>query len=113
MDSNILTDLGGDPSFYREGYNPVRGKIKDLGGIPIDYQHQNFVKEIHRLTGEGVDAFFDRYLYLAILQRAVPGRRVVDYGLTGSLPGGRLATDRPGARHYRDGCKGNTGGKSH
>jgi NADPH2:quinone reductase len=27
--------------------------VSDLGGIPIDYQHQDFVKEIHRLTSEG------------------------------------------------------------
>ena len=33
--------------------------VSDLGGIPIDYQNQDFVKEIHRLTGEGVDAVFD------------------------------------------------------
>lgn len=26
----------------------------NLGGIPIDYQHQDFVEEIHRRTGEGV-----------------------------------------------------------
>src|SRR3954469_6779926 len=25
--------------------------VADLGAIPIDYQHQDFVKEIHRLTG--------------------------------------------------------------
>jgi NADPH2:quinone reductase len=33
--------------------------VSDLGGIPIDYQDQDFVKEIHRLTGEGVDVVFD------------------------------------------------------
>src|SRR5947209_1424617 len=26
--------------------------VSDLGGIPIDYQHQDFVKEIHRVTSE-------------------------------------------------------------
>jgi len=29
--------------------------VSDLGAIPIDYQHQDFVEEIHRLTSEGVD----------------------------------------------------------
>jgi NADPH:quinone reductase-like Zn-dependent oxidoreductase len=29
------------------------------GGSPIDYQHQDFVEEMHRLTGEGVDVVFD------------------------------------------------------
>jgi NADPH:quinone reductase-like Zn-dependent oxidoreductase len=33
--------------------------VSDLGGIPIDYQHQDFVEEIHRLTSEGVDIVFD------------------------------------------------------
>ena len=27
--------------------------VSDLGGIPLDYQHQDFVKEIRRLTSEG------------------------------------------------------------
>ena len=33
--------------------------VSDLGGIPIDYQQLDFVKEVQRLTGEGVDAVFE------------------------------------------------------
>src|SRR5499427_5575708 len=33
--------------------------VSDLGGIPIDYQHLDFVKEIRHLTSEGVDVVFD------------------------------------------------------
>src|SRR4030095_13880755 len=34
--------------------------VSELGGCtPIDYQHQDFVEEIHRLTSEGVDVVFD------------------------------------------------------
>src|SRR5262249_40805945 len=33
--------------------------VSELGGIPIDYQHVDFVQEIHRLTREGVDVVFD------------------------------------------------------
>jgi NADPH2:quinone reductase len=33
--------------------------VSELGGIPIDYQRQDFVDEIRRLTGDGVDAVFD------------------------------------------------------
>src|SRR5438874_2137817 len=33
--------------------------VSDLGGIPIDYQQQDFVKEIHDLTSQGVDVVFD------------------------------------------------------
>jgi NADPH2:quinone reductase len=33
--------------------------IRELGGTPIDCRNTDFVKEIHRLTGDGVDAVFD------------------------------------------------------
>ncbi len=33
--------------------------VSSLGGIPIDYQDQDFVTEIHCLTGHGVDVVFD------------------------------------------------------
>src|SRR5215470_10335860 len=33
--------------------------VSGMGAIPIDYQQQDFVKEIHRLTSEGVDIVFD------------------------------------------------------
>src|SRR5262252_3964051 len=76
--------------------------VSDLGGIPIDYQHQDFVKEIHRLTGEGVDVVFDglggNYTWRS--REAVrPGGKVVVYGFTASLSGGRLASGRSGGRH--------------
>ncbi|MFN8475572.1 MAG: medium chain dehydrogenase/reductase family protein [Anaerolineae bacterium] len=75
--------------------------VSDLGGIPIDYQHQDFVKEIHRLTGEGVDAVFDPIAGPHLWQSREALRRggcVVGYGLTTSLRGGGLASDRPGRR---------------
>jgi NADPH:quinone reductase-like Zn-dependent oxidoreductase len=76
--------------------------VSDLGGIPIDYQHQDFVEEIHRLTSEGVDVVFDSIggTHIWRSRKAVrPGGRVVAYGLTGSLRDGRLASGRPGRRH--------------
>ena len=77
--------------------------VSDLGGTPIDYQQQDFVKEIHRLTGgEGVDAVFDSIggTHIWRSRRALrPGGRVVAYGLTGSLRGGRVASRRSGGRH--------------
>src|SRR6476646_6091934 len=33
--------------------------VSEMGGIPIDYQNQDFVQEIRRLTSEGVDVVFD------------------------------------------------------
>ncbi len=76
--------------------------VSDLGGIPIDYQHQDFVKEIHRQPSEGVDVVFDSIggSHIWRSRKALrPGGRVVAYGLTGKLHGGRLASGRPGGRH--------------
>ncbi len=76
--------------------------VSDLGGTPIDYQHQDFVTETHRLTGDGVDVVFESIGGAHIWRsRKVlrPGGTVVAYGLTGSLRGGRLASGRSGGRH--------------
>jgi NADPH:quinone reductase-like Zn-dependent oxidoreductase len=76
--------------------------ISDLGAIPIDYQHQDFVKEIHHQPSEGVDVVFDSIggTHIWRSRKALrPGGRVVAYGLTGKLQGGRLASGRPGGRH--------------
>src|SRR5262249_15375541 len=76
--------------------------VSDLGGIPIDYQHQDFVEEMHRLTGEGVDVVFDGIggTHMWRSRNALrPGGRVVVYGLTSSLRGGRLASGRSGHRN--------------
>jgi NADPH2:quinone reductase len=76
--------------------------VSDLGGIPIDYQHQDFVKEIHRLTGDGVDAVFDHIggAHLWHSRKALrPGGKVVGYGLISSIRGeGALSSGRPGRR---------------
>jgi NADPH:quinone reductase len=75
--------------------------VSDLGGITIDYQQQDFVKEIHRLTTEGVDVVFDPIggTHLWHSRRALrPGGRVVGYGLRSSLRGEGLASGRPGRR---------------
>jgi len=75
--------------------------VSDLGGIPIDYLHQDFVKEIHRLTSEGVDVVFDPMggTHLWHSRKALrPRGRVVGYGLRSSLRGEGLASGRPGRR---------------
>lgn len=76
--------------------------VTDLGGIPIDYQHQDFVNEIHRLTNEGVDVVFDSIggSHIWRSRKALRrGGRVVAYGLTGMLREGRLASGRSGRRN--------------
>jgi NADPH:quinone reductase-like Zn-dependent oxidoreductase len=75
--------------------------VSDLGGIPIDYQHQDFLEEMHRLTSEGVDVVFDGIggTHMWRSRKALrPGGRVVVYGLTSSPRGGRLASGRSGRR---------------
>jgi NADPH:quinone reductase-like Zn-dependent oxidoreductase len=79
--------------------------VSDLGAVPIDYEHQDFVREIRRLTGDGVDAVFEsiggRHIWLSreALRR---GGKVVAFGLTGSLHQGRSTGSGPGRRHrYR------------
>jgi NADPH2:quinone reductase len=76
--------------------------VSELGGIAIDYRDQDFVEEIRRLTGKGVDAVFDGIggTHIWRSRKALrPGGTVVAYGLTSSLDGGRLASGRPGRRN--------------
>jgi len=71
--------------------------VSDLGGIPIDYKHLDFVKEIYRVTSEGVDVVFDGIggPHMWRSRKALrPGGKVVVYGLTSSLSEGRLASGR-------------------
>jgi NADPH:quinone reductase len=75
--------------------------VSDLGAIPIDYQKQDFVKEIHRLTGDGVDVVFDHIggAHLWHSRQALrPGGTVVGYGLRTSVRGEGLTSSRPGRR---------------
>jgi len=75
--------------------------VSDFGGIPIDYQHQDFVKEIYRFTGDGVDFVFDPIDGTHLWQSREALRRggkVVGYGNTTSLRGKSLTSSRPGRR---------------
>src|SRR5581483_9070650 len=100
---SALLQLGRLAGLTMYGTCSARGAavVSGLGGFPIDYQHLDFVQEIRRLAGEGVDVVFDGIGGTHIWRsRAAlrPGGRVVAYGLTGSLRGGRLASGRPGRR---------------
>jgi len=101
---SALLQLGGLAGVEMYGTCSTRGApaVSELGAIPIDYQHQDFVKEIHRLTGEGVDVVFDSIggAHIWRSRKALrAGGKVVAYGLTGSLHEGRLAAGRGGRRH--------------
>jgi len=99
-----LLQLGRLAGLEMYGTCSARGAstVSDLGAVPIDYQHQDFVEEVRRLTGDGVDVVFDSMggAHIWRSRNALrPGGRVVAYGLTGSLRGGRLASGRSGGRH--------------
>jgi NADPH:quinone reductase len=79
--------------------------VFELGAMPIDYRGDDFVKEIYRLTGDGVDAVFDPIggAHLWHSRKALRrGGNVVGYGLITSLRGAGLASTSPGRRQrYR------------
>jgi len=99
-----LLQLGGLAGLQMYGTCSSRGApvVTRLGGIPIDYQSQDFVQVIRGLTGEGVDVVFDSIggPHIWRSRDALrPGGRVVAYGLTGSLRAGRRASGRSGRRN--------------
>jgi NADPH:quinone reductase-like Zn-dependent oxidoreductase len=106
---SALLQLGRLAGLEMYGTCSARGAatVSALGGIPIDYRESDYVKEVQRLTGgEGVDAAFDAIGGSHIWRSRTalrPGGRVVAYGLTSSLSGGRLASGRSGRRQrFRD-----------
>jgi NADPH:quinone reductase-like Zn-dependent oxidoreductase len=91
-----------DLTMYGTASSRGASAVSGLGGVPIDYQNQDFVKEIHRLTGEGADVVFDSIggTHIWRSRKALcRGGTVVAYGLTGSLRRGRSASGRSGGRH--------------
>jgi NADPH2:quinone reductase len=75
--------------------------VRDLGGIPIDYRSTDFVAEIRRLTGDGVDVVFDGIggdnLWRS-REALREGGRVVTYGFQSKMRKGRM-TKRTEGRH--------------
>jgi NADPH:quinone reductase-like Zn-dependent oxidoreductase len=96
---SALLQLGRLAGLEMYGTSSSRGApaVSDLGGLPIDYERLDFVKEIRRLTSEGVDVVFDGIggTHIWRSRNALrPGGKVVAYGLTSSLRGGRLVSGR-------------------
>jgi NADPH2:quinone reductase len=76
--------------------------VKNLGATPIDYRNSDFVQEIRRRTGDGVDAVFDGIGgdNLGRSREALrEGGRVVVYGFQAKLQGGRMVSGAPSGRH--------------
>lgn len=84
---------------------PAAAVVRELGGIPIDYKNADFVKEIHRLTGDGVDAVFDGIggdnLWRS-RDALREGGRVVSYGFQSKMRGGRMASRSEGRHPIRE-----------
>jgi len=100
---SALLQLGGLAGLKMYGTCSAQGApaVSGLGAVPIDYRHQDFVQETHRLTGDGVDAVFDPIggSHLWRSRKALrAGGRVVGYGLITSIRGEGLTSSRPGRR---------------
>jgi NADPH:quinone reductase len=98
-----LLQLGGLAGLEMYGTCSASGAqaVSELGGIPIDYRHQDFVQEIRRLTGDGVDVVLDPIggAHLWQSRKALRrGGKAVGYGLRSSLRGEGLASNRSGRR---------------
>jgi NADPH:quinone reductase-like Zn-dependent oxidoreductase len=76
--------------------------VRQLGATPIDYRNSDFVQEIRRLTGDGMDAVFDGIggdnLWRS-RDALREGGRVVVYGFQAKLHGGRTGSGTPSGRH--------------
>src|SRR5262245_48540600 len=79
--------------------------VRELGGIPIDYKNADFVKEIHRMTSDGVDAVFDGIggdnLWRS-RDALREGGRVVTYGFQSKMRGGRMVSRSEGRHPIRE-----------
>jgi len=79
--------------------------VRKLGAIPIEYKRADFVKEIRRLTGDGVDVVFDGIggdnLWRS-RDALRDGGRVVSYGFQSKMRGGRMAVRSEGRHPIRE-----------
>jgi NADPH:quinone reductase-like Zn-dependent oxidoreductase len=79
--------------------------VRELGGIPIDYKKEDFVREVHRLTADGVDAVFDGIggdnLWRS-RDALREGGRVVTYGFQAKMHGGRMSSRSAGRHPFRE-----------
>jgi NADPH2:quinone reductase len=67
--------------------------VRSLGGIPIDYKHKSFDKEILKLTGDGVHAVFDPiggYNWEKSFRSLNYDGRLIGYGFSAAFNKGRF-----------------------
>jgi NADPH:quinone reductase len=100
-----LLQLGRLAGLEMYGSCSARGApaVAALGGIPIDYRNHDFVTEIHRLAGDGVDVVFEPIggSHIWRSRNALrAGGKVVVYGHTPSLREG-MTSGPPGRHRFR------------
>jgi NADPH2:quinone reductase len=69
-----------------------RGLVERLGGVAIDYRHEDFVARVRELTGDGVDVALDGIggrVSLRSFRALRPGGRLVVFGHHSTLARGR------------------------
>lgn len=93
-----LLELGGlmDLEMYGTAALPMHSIVSGLGATPIDYEKNDFVAEIRRLTGDGVDVVFDGVGEANVwrsFKALRPRGRVIAYGFTAFLKKGQLMDD--------------------
>jgi len=96
---SALLQLGRLAGLEMYGTCSARGApaVSGLGAVPIDYEQVDFVREVRRLTGDGVHVVFDGLggAHIWRSRKALrPGGTVVAYGLTAALRGGRRGSGR-------------------
>ena len=96
---------------------PKHALVRSLGAEPIDYKHQDFVAEIRRLTGDGVDLVCDcigGWHWLRSYRCLRPKGTLLAFGSQAALVHGHKSTAgtaatfvaaaflylRPGSRHF-------------
>lgn len=79
-----------DLKMYGTASKSKHDLVKKLGGIPIDYKSEDFVKRIHELTIDGVDAVFDPMggeSFKKSFKSLKPGGKLVGFGFYNAVMG--------------------------
>jgi len=79
-----------DLKMYGTASKSKHDLVKKLGGIPIDYKSEDFVKRIHELTTNGVDAVFDPMggeSFKKSFKSLKPGGKLVGFGFYNAVMG--------------------------
>ncbi|PPS42233.1 medium chain dehydrogenase/reductase family protein [Chroococcidiopsis sp. TS-821] len=85
-----LLELGklANLEMYGTASKPKHELVASLGGVPIDYKQEDFVKQIYNLTGDGVDVVFDAIggSHLFSSYKALRNKgRLINYGFSSAL----------------------------